>query len=87
MYLIASIKNIDGAPVGDTITGSKNPIMEPLEGFKPVQPRVFAGLFPTSGEDYEKFRDALAKLRLNDAALQYEPENSDALGFGFRIGF
>ena len=59
----------------------------PLEGFKPVQPRVFAGLFPTSGEDYEKFRDALAKLRLNDAALQYEPENSDALGFGFRIGF
>ncbi len=86
-YLIASIKNIDGAPVGDTITGSKDPVTEPLEGFKPVQPRVFAGLFPTSGEDYEKFRDALAKLRLNDAALQYEPENSDALGFGFRIGF
>jgi small GTP-binding protein len=73
--------------VGDTITSSKNPVTEPLEGFKPVQPRVFAGLFPTSGEDYEKFRDALAKLRLNDAALQYEPENSDALGFGFRIGF
>jgi len=86
-YLIASIKNIDGAPVGDTITGSKNPVDSPLEGFKPVQPRVFAGLFPTSGEEYEKFRDALAKLRLNDAALQYEPENSDALGFGFRIGF
>ena len=86
-YLIASIKNIDGAPVGDTITGSKNPVSEPLKGFKPIQPRVFAGLFPTSGEDYEKFRDALAKLRLNDAALQYEPENSDALGFGFRIGF
>ena len=86
-FLIANIKNIDGAPVGDTITGSKNPATEPLEGFKPVQPRVFAGLFPTSGEDYEKFRDALAKLRLNDAALQYEPENSDALGFGFRIGF
>ena len=86
-YLIASIKNIDGAPVGDTITGSKNPVELPLDGFKPVQPRVFAGLFPTSGEDYEKFRDALGKLRLNDAALQYEPENSDALGFGFRIGF
>ncbi|MBT5217500.1 MAG: elongation factor 4, partial [Gammaproteobacteria bacterium] len=86
-YLIASIKNIDGAPVGDTITGSKNPVELPLDGFKPVQPRVFAGLFPTSGEDYEKFRDALSKLRLNDAALQYEPENSDALGFGFRIGF
>ena len=86
-FLIASIKNIDGAPVGDTITGAKNPVTEPLEGFKPVQPRVFAGIFPISGEDYEKFRDALAKLRLNDAALQYEPENSDALGFGFRIGF
>ncbi len=86
-FLIASIKNIDGAPVGDTITGSKNPVSEPLEGFKPVQPRVFAGIFPISGEDYEKFRDALSKLRLNDAALQYEPENSDALGFGFRIGF
>jgi GTP-binding protein LepA len=86
-FLIASIKNIDGAPVGDTITSAKNPVIEPLEGFKPVQPRVFAGLFPISGEDYEKFRDALAKLRLNDAALQYEPENSDALGFGFRIGF
>ncbi len=86
-FLIASIKNIDGAPVGDTITGAKNSASEPLEGFKPVQPRVFAGIFPISGEDYEKFRDALAKLCLNDAALQYEPENSDALGFGFRIGF
>lgn len=86
-FLIASIKNIDGAPVGDTITGAKNSALEPLEGFKPVQPCVFAGIFPISGEDYEKFRDALAKLRLNDAALQYEPENSDALGFGFRIGF
>ena len=86
-YLLASIKNIDGAPVGDTITDAKNPVTKPLEGFKPVQPRVFAGLFPISGEDYEKFRDALAKLRLNDAALQYEPESSDALGFGFRCGF
>ncbi len=86
-FLIASIKNIDGAPVGDTITGAKNSASEPLGGFKPVQPCVFAGIFPISGEDYEKFRDALAKLRLNDAALQYEPENSDALGFGFRIGF
>ncbi len=86
-YLIASIKNIDGAPVGDTITGSKDPVKVPLEGFKPVQPRVFAGLFPTSGEDYEKFRDALAKLRLNDAALLFIPESSAALGFGFRCGF
>ncbi|MDB3869852.1 translation elongation factor 4 [Candidatus Thioglobus sp.] len=86
-FLIANIKNIDGAPVGDTITSAKNSVIEALEGFKPVQPRVFAGIFPISGEDYEKFRDALAKLRLNDAALQYEPESSDALGFGFRIGF
>ncbi|SMM99387.1 Translation elongation factor LepA [uncultured Candidatus Thioglobus sp.] len=86
-FVIANIKNIDGAPVGDTITSAKGGVTEALEGFKPVQPRVFAGLFPISGEDYEKFRDALAKLRLNDAALQYEPENSDALGFGFRIGF
>ena len=86
-YLIASIKNIDGAPVGDTITSSKNPTTQAIAGFQPIKPRVFAGLFPVSGEDYEKFRDALGKLRLNDAALQYEPENSDALGFGFRIGF
>ncbi len=86
-FLIANIKNIDGAPVGDTITSVKKPVMQPLKGFKPVQPRVFAGLFPVSGEDYEKFRDALSKLRLNDASLQYEPENSDILGFGFRIGF
>ncbi|WXU00849.1 MAG: Elongation factor 4 [Catillopecten margaritatus gill symbiont] len=86
-FMIANVKNIDGAPVGDTITSIKDSATEPLEGFKPVQPRVFAGIFPISGEDYEKFRDALAKLRLNDAALQYEPENSDALGFGFRIGF
>ncbi|BAF61676.1 translation elongation factor 4 [Candidatus Vesicomyidisocius calyptogenae] len=86
-FLIANIKNIDGAPVGDTITSAENPASESLEGFRPVQPCVFAGIFPISGKDYEKFRDALAKLRLNDAALQYEPENSDVLGFGFRIGF
>ncbi|WP_190600037.1 translation elongation factor 4 [Candidatus Vesicomyidisocius sp. SY067_SCS001] len=86
-FLIANIKNIDGAPVGDTITSAKNPISESLDGFRPVQPCVFAGIFPISGKDYEKFRDALAKLRLNDAALQYEPESSDVLGFGFRIGF
>lgn len=86
-YVIAGIKNIDGAPVGDTIIDNKSPIDKALDGFKPVQPRVFAGLFPTDSSEYEKFRDALSKLRLNDAALQYEPENSDALGFGFRIGF
>ncbi len=86
-YLIANIKKIDGAPVGDTIIAEKSTIAKAISGFKPIQPRVFAGLFPISADDYEKFRNALAKLRLNDAALQYEPENSDALGFGFRCGF
>ena len=86
-FVIAGIKDIDGAPVGDTITGLDNPATQPLPGFKPVQPRVFAGLFPISAEDYENLREALAKLRLNDAALFYEPETSQALGFGFRCGF
>jgi GTP-binding protein LepA len=86
-YLIAGIKEIDGAPVGDTITLAKEPATEPLPGFKQVQPRVFAGMFPVSSDDYEDFRDALAKLKLNDSALFYEPETSQALGFGFRCGF
>jgi len=86
-YVIAGIKEIDGAPVGDTITSADNPASRPLPGFKPVQPRVFAGLYPINSEDYEDLRDALAKLRLNDAALFYEPETSQALGFGFRCGF
>ena len=86
-FVIAGIKDIQGAPVGDTLTHEKNSAVDPLEGFQAVQPRVFAGLFPVSSDDYENFRDALAKLTLNDAALQYEPENSTALGFGFRIGF
>ena len=86
-FIIAGIKEIDGAPVGDTITRADRPSIEPLPGFKQVQPRVFAGLFPTSSEDYEDMRDALAKLRLNDSALFYEPETSLALGFGFRCGF
>lgn len=86
-YLIAGVKAIDGAPVGDTIIDFKDSLNEPLPGFKPIQPRVFAGLFPQVSEDYEKFRDALSKLRLNDAALNFEPENSTALGFGFRCGF
>ncbi len=86
-YMVASIKEIDGVPVGDTITQSDNPATEALAGFKPVQPRVFAGLFPVEGEDYEDLREALSKLRLNDAALYYEPESSQALGFGFRCGF
>lgn len=86
-YVIAGVKDIDGAPVGDTITEVKNPAEEALAGFKPIQPRVFSGLFPVAGDDYENLREALAKLRLNDAALFYEPETSTALGFGFRCGF
>src|SRR6186997_665190 len=86
-FVIAGIKEIDGAPVGDTITLDARPASEPLAGFKKVQPRVFAGLFPVKSEDYESFRDALAKLKLNDSALHYEPEVSTALGFGFRCGF
>ena len=86
-FVVAGIKEIDGAPVGDTLTQSDKPATLPLPGFRPVQPRVFAGLFPISAEDYEDLRDALAKLRLNDAALFYEPETSQALGFGFRCGF
>jgi GTP-binding protein LepA len=86
-FVIAGIKEIDGAPVGDTITTEVRGSESPLPGFKQVQPRVFAGVFPVNTEDYENFRDALAKLRLNDSALHYEPEVSTALGFGFRIGF
>ena len=86
-YVTASIKDVHGAPVGDTLTLCKNPAAEPLAGFMESQPRVFAGLFPTSAEDYQDLRDSLEKLRLNDAALQFEPETSSALGFGFRCGF
>jgi GTP-binding protein LepA len=86
-FMIAGIKEIDGAPVGDTITQESRPCAAPLEGFKQIQPRVFAGLFTVNSDDYEAFRDALAKLKLNDSALQYQPEVSTALGFGFRCGF
>ncbi|HMK87512.1 MAG TPA: translation elongation factor 4 [Steroidobacteraceae bacterium] len=86
-FVVAGIKEIDGAPVGDTITLEANPASEPLAGFKQVQPRVFAGLFPVSSDDYEQFREALKKLKLNDSALHFEPEVSTALGFGFRCGF
>ena len=86
-FVIAGIKDIYGAPVGDTLTLAKNSCEAPLPGFKQVQPRVFAGMFPISSEDYENFREALQKLRLNDAALHFEPESSVALGFGFRCGF
>ncbi len=86
-FVIAGIKDIDGAPVGDTLTLAKNGSDTPLPGFKQVQPRVFAGLFPISSDDYESFREALQKLKLNDSSLHYEPETSAALGFGFRCGF
>ena len=86
-FVIAGIKDIYGAPVGDTLTATRQPCEKPLPGFKYVQPRVFAGLFPISSDDYESFREALQKLRLNDAALHFEPETSAALGFGFRCGF
>ncbi len=86
-FVIAAIKDIYGAPVGDTLTLARNPSSKPLPGFKQIQPRVFAGLFPIRSEDYESFREALQKLRLNDAALHFEPETSAALGFGFRCGF
>lgn len=86
-FIIAGIKDIFGAPVGDTLTHAKRPAAEVLPGFRRVQPQVFAGLFPVSADDYDGFRDALAKLTLNDAALFYEPETSEALGTGFRCGF
>ena len=86
-FLVAGIKDIHGAPVGDTITAAKAPAGEPLPGFATMQPRVFAGLFPTEADDFPNLRDALEKLQLNDAALNFEPETSEALGFGFRCGF
>lgn len=86
-WLTASIKDIKGAPVGDTLTLAKTPDVAALPGFKKVKPQVYAGMFPVSADDYEDFRDALGKLTLNDASLFYEPETSDALGFGFRVGY
>jgi len=86
-FLVAGIKEVHGAPVGDTITLAKDGATEPLPGFKTMQHRVFAGLFPTEAEDYPDLREALDRLQLNDAALQFEPETSEALGFGFRCGF
>ncbi|MGD2073582.1 MAG: translation elongation factor 4 [Gammaproteobacteria bacterium] len=86
-FVIAGIKDIDGAPVGDTVTLTDRPAASPLPGFRKVQPRVFAGLYPVVSDDYEDLREALQKLRLNDAALYFEPETSQALGFGFRCGF
>ncbi len=86
-YVVAGIKDIHGAPVGDTLVSAKRPDVPQLPGFEKVKPQVFAGLFPVNSEDFEAFREALEKLVLNDASLFYEPESSDALGFGFRCGF
>ena len=86
-YIIAGIKEIQGAPVGDTLVLASAPDTPALAGFQQIQPQVYAGLYPVSADDFEDFRDALAKLTLNDASLFYEPESSDALGFGFRCGF
>ncbi|NNF67333.1 MAG: elongation factor 4 [Gammaproteobacteria bacterium] len=86
-FVISTIKEIDGAPVGDTLTHEKKPCDEALAGFQQAQSRVFAGLYPINSDDFEAFREALQKLRLNDAALHFEPESSAALGLGFRCGF
>jgi GTP-binding protein LepA len=86
-YVVAGIKEINGAPVGDTLTHTHKPASEALPDFKKVQPQVYAGLFPISSDDFPAFREALSKLCLNDAALFFEPESSEALGFGFRCGF
>ena len=86
-FLVAGIKDVHGAPVGDTITLAKDGATRPLPGFEKLQPRVFAGLFPSEADDYPDLREALDRLQLNDSALQFEPETSEALGFGFRCGF
>ncbi len=86
-WITASIKDVHGAPVGDTLTLASDPAPKPLPGFQEMQPRVFAGLFPVDAEDFPDLREALDKLRLNDAALRFEPESSEAMGFGFRCGF
>ncbi|MBI4212046.1 MAG: elongation factor 4, partial [Deltaproteobacteria bacterium] len=86
-FVVANIKTIADAKIGDTITGAENPATEPLKGFQEVKPMVFAGLYPIDSHDYENLRDALHKLKLNDASFTFEPETSAALGFGFRCGF
>jgi GTP-binding protein LepA len=86
-FVVAGIKDIHGAPVGDTLCHAQGEVVAALPGFQKVQPQVYAGIFTISSDDYEDFREALAKLTLNDASLFYEPESSDALGFGFRCGF
>jgi len=86
-FIIANVKDVHDAKVGDTVTSASNPRPEPLPGFKEIQPVVYAGVFPIDAADYEDLKESLAKLKLNDAALKFEPETSQALGFGFRVGF
>src|SRR5437764_10107435 len=86
-FLVANIKNVGDAKIGDTITETSRPTAEPFPGFKELKPMVFAGLYPVEGHEYPELRDALEKLRLNDASFHYERETSAALGFGFRCGF
>jgi GTP-binding protein LepA len=86
-YIIAGIKSLTDTKIGDTITGADNPVEEPCPGYKDIKPLVYCGLYPTLPHQYENLRDALKKLRLNDASFTYEPETSQALGFGFRCGF
>ena len=86
-YLVAGVKDIASAKVGDTVLSFDDNTSEPLDGFKEIQPKVFAGLFPINSDDYKDFRDALGKLELNDSSFNYEPETSKALGHGFRCGF
>ena len=86
-YVITGLKDVSELRVGDTLTSESRPAAAPLPGYKEVKPMVFAGLFPTDSDDYPELRDALERLKLNDAALFYEPETSKALGFGFRSGF
>src|SRR5262249_45993977 len=86
-YVITGLKDVSRLRVGDTVTSLRRPASEPLPGYKDVKPMVFAGLFPTDSDEYPELRDALERLKLNDAALFYEPETSQALGFGFRCGF
>ncbi len=86
-YVVTGLKDVSRLRVGDTLTSVARPAEQPLPGYKDVKPMVFAGLFPTDSDDYPELRDALERLKLNDAALFYEPETSQALGFGFRCGF
>jgi GTP-binding protein LepA len=86
-FIITGIKSLSETKVGDTICDANNPIIEPLPGFKPSKPVVFCGLFPVDSSEYQKLKDGLAKLKLNDASFSYEPESSSALGLGFRCGF